>query len=603
MEHDLLQNKQDSFSFKQNIYDLLTNVHKCNFTEIQTQNKREEISNILINKFIITTFQPPKMYKIHSISFDKNPMNTTVKYQNKNYYLHKFYEEFYSYTIKYKNQPILICISFNIHPKTFDIIIKDQNKINLEKIILLPCEVAYLFDIDNYIYNLKQTKTISHSKTTLDSDNKEHDNIINDTTNNNNIRNEDSLYVYQNEFNLNDFIGKYIDIKTNSNNGVTDIAISFKEDENGDYVTFNTNQQHQYQSNLLENKWCIFYPNNCKYKTKGIIHNILSTAKHFNINIEKPNEIMYTNNNTLFTCLDDYFNNISPLICSFAIIILDSKTKGKYEEIKRKCLEDIGITTQLLLVDKSTNININYYNSILFQILIKTGCELFRMDFNNELYCNINTTYVSVCGIYYSLQTNQNSILIVLVSSFNIYLNKYRINSILTSNNIESIKQAITYLFEDCINNYLLIRSNHPQQLFIYINNDRIDLSLTFSILLTEIKSLFNDHYNNKIHYSIISPNVNNDTLNGEQHITTFSFNKYKNKVTVFFIYENNTPLTKEQIASLTLKLTYYYWNSCHTIDIPACLKYAEVALKCILHNNLSFTNIKQRLLNEPFYL
>ena len=52
-----------------------------------------------------------------------------------------------------------------------------------------------------------------------------------------------------------------------------------------------------------------------------------------------------------------------------------------------------------------------------------------------------------------------------------------------------------------------------------------------------EIKSFFNDYYNNKIHYSIISPNVNNDTFNGEQHITAFSFNKYKNKVTVFFIY------------------------------------------------------------------
>ena len=147
-----LKNIEKSFFLNKNIYQILIEQFEYNSdTFAKTQKNFTAISKFLVNKFIITEYQPPTIYKVTSISFDRTPLNTTIKINGVNYLLSKYYEKFHLISIKNKNQPILICDQFNLkqHTNTKDnkIFIKNKKR----EVHFLPCEFCYLINEANYL--------------------------------------------------------------------------------------------------------------------------------------------------------------------------------------------------------------------------------------------------------------------------------------------------------------------------------------------------------------------------------------------------------------------------------------------------------------------
>ena len=104
----------------------------------------DSISSFVTNQFIISKFSPPTLYRIVSISFDKNPKNTEFKKEGKTVSINDFFLKFHEIEIKDKDQPLLLCeeISINNLGK-----IKLKNKGT--KINYLPCELCYFVNIND----------------------------------------------------------------------------------------------------------------------------------------------------------------------------------------------------------------------------------------------------------------------------------------------------------------------------------------------------------------------------------------------------------------------------------------------------------------------
>ena len=383
-----LKNIEKSFFLNKNIYQILIEQFEYNSdTFAKTQKNFTAISKFLVNKFIITDYQPPTIYKVTSISFDRTPLNTTIKINGVNYLLSKYYEKFHLISIKNKNQPILICDQFNLkqHTNTKDnkIFIKNKKR----EVHFLPCEFCYLINEANYLELLQNN--ISEAE-------KEYDD-------------EDNFFIYEyDDINIFNLIGKLIEINQVENNIIDVVA---KEDIDGNTICFNKNQHKLYQSKLLKNKWIVIYPKSLVGKAKKLQNNIIGTAKRFGINVEAPTELTFIdyingsnkeNGNILFS-LKKFFIENSPLLYNLVLVIADSNSKELYAEIKKECLEEIGIISQFILVEKMNTSNVNYYNSILLQMISKTGSELFRIDIENELK-GINN--ISVCGLYFINEKN-----------------------------------------------------------------------------------------------------------------------------------------------------------------------------------------------------
>ena len=577
-----LKNIEKSFFLNKNIYQILIEQFEYNSdTFAKTQKNFTAISKFLVNKFIITDYQPPTIYKVTSISFDRTPLNTTIKINGVNYLLSKYYEKFHLISIKNKNQPILICDQFNLkqHTNTKDnkIFIKNKKR----EVHFLPCEFCYLINEANYLELLQNN--ISEAE-------KEYDD-------------EDNYFIYEyDDINIFNLIGKVIDINQVENNIIDVVA---KEDIDGNTICFNKNKHKLYQSTLLKNKWIVIYPKSLVGKAKKLQNNIIGTAKRFGINVEAPTELTFIdyingsnkeNGNILFS-LKKFFIENSPLLYNLVLVIADSNSKELYAELKKECLEEIGIISQFILVEKMNTSNVNYYNSILLQMISKTGSELFRIDIENELK-GINN--ISVCGLYFINEKN-NEITLSLTSSYNEYYNKYHMNSITVTNDIQNIRNGIDVLFADSITNYKILNGSAPEVFLIYLNNEKkfSNSSLTISIILSELKFYF-DNNSNKYSYAIISPILSSNCKEG---IYIFSIIKPKSKPLYYFVYENRTEIAYSQFKSITLKLTYYYWNNYNLIPTPCCLKYAEISLKMLKKYNIEINKVKPRLLNEPFYL
>lgn len=578
-------NDNNSFILPMNIYDILTQKFDFNSNTIFKSKKNcEIISNFIVNKYIITEYYPPTVFKVVSISFDRNPMNTTIKKNGVNYLLNKYFDKFHNVQLKYKNQPILICDQLN-YIKTVKEDKENHPFIQKKKkdIFFLPCECCHLIKEDNYLELLQNNNTPKNINAKLDKTDIEEEE-------------EDDIISYQ-DVNIFNYVGKVVEIEQDKNSL---IYINQILDDEENWLSFNQNKQKQYQSKLLNNKWILLFPSDYKSKAKTLEQNLINTGKRFGVNVESPKELKYNitkdnNNNNVLQAMKEFFKSNSPILFTMILILLDPQSKNEYEKLKQYCLEEAGIISQFILVEKMTSLNINFFNSILLQMISKSGSELFRIDFSHAIS---NEFFFSICGLYYLLNNN-GTLTLCLISSYNEYFNNYHLNSITVKNEINQIQKGLEFLFEDAMNNFNIIRNNNPLNFLVYLNNEKQggENFLTFSIIILHLRLILSPGRGIK-GYCIISPFWNKD-----KGLYFFQINKPKSKSIIYFIYANNTKIETAQLKDITLKLSYYYWNNYNVIPFPSCLKYAEIGLKMMKKFNININNVKQRLLNEPFYL
>jgi aubergine-like protein len=256
-------------------------------------------------------------------------------------------------------------------------------------------------------------------------------------------------------------------------------------------------------------------------------------------------------------------------------------------------------------------------------MVVKTNGELFRIKFTEKLVKMPSM----IIGID-STRTKEG-MKYVLSASFNKSFNKFYTDIKIDDNNHTAIKELI----KSALDYFKNSNNNHkPTSVIIYRQggNEKQTEKL-IRLELPYISELFDGGYeaDYKPKLTIFSVNKKTDLKFFEK----FNNNGYRNIATgtvidksvispelfefylqcpevdkgtgspVHFLclFNNNDDLTVNDFEEITYNQSYYYWNWCGPIRIPAALKYAEVA------NTFSSKNLKgdviKRLKSSPYFI
>jgi aubergine-like protein len=380
-----------------------------------------------------------------------------------------------------------------------------------------------------------------------------------------------------------------------------------------------------------------FDSNNCMLITfdnlielaKGDCNQMSTAGKNLGVDFSRPKleKISNKKHDDLIDDLKKINYNDGKII---AIVVLDKFTKNLYPLIKDYLYTQGGLTSQFMLHDENPRggrkkQNLSYYSAVLNQMVVKSHGELFRMDFSEKItkepsmIIGIDSTKTKE-GMKYVLSASFNR-------SFNRFYTDIKVDKENDSALVSLIKSAIDY-FKKANSNLKpisiiiyrqggnekqterLIRNELPKILkFLggedegYEKDYKPKLSIFSVNKKTELK--FFERHNGSY------KNLPSGTVIDRQVISPELFEFYLqcpevdrgtgSPVHFLCIYNNNESLTINDFEEITYKQSFYYWNWCGPIRIPAALKYAEVA------NTFCGRNIKgeviERLKDSPYFI
>ena len=601
-----------SQQFKKCLYQILKDdfelleYYKTNFTN--QRRIKTKISEEILNGYILVNyFKKPKFFKIINISFEMTPKNSTIKIPDKlpNLYkskiLEKVLKENYKVNLTDINQPILFCekISF-VKPNQILSKKKKQENNNKQLYLIVP-ETAYLMTNEEIE---KEEKKFEENKI-----NDIHNTLINEEKDFKFFdKNHNKFLINNNQKeNLLNHYGKLLDFKFNDKNKfpeVVEVDKIYKFHGENVIQTFNTN--------LKKNKWIFFYPIIIKTKAKLILNNIFQIAKKENFNIEPPEELISgtlgeetkSNDNDMLETLENYLKNNNNQIYKFSIIIIIIPEKSDiYDKLKTLTLEN-GLISQMISLQKPKIFNEKYFKSIFYQIIKKSGNELYKINFNEI------PEDTMICGIYINL--NNNKLYITTMNSINKSYNQFYLNYNINNGDFKNIENYIKDLIEYLINDYFSRNDKKLKNNIIYvsslnnkINNSQMNLNemekklnVLIGFILNEIKFQFENVNNIKV--CLVSP-IYIDCYKEILVNDFFNIIKGKNRNKFYFIYYNSIKeINKEILEKITYKLSLYFWNDVNFLQ-PNCLYYAITATKLL--QKLDIKDVKDRLKSQSFYI
>ena len=380
-----------------------------------------------------------------------------------------------------------------------------------------------------------------------------------------------------------------------------------------------------------------FDKNNCMLITfnelvelaKGDCNQMSTAGKNLGVDFSRPQLERISN-----TRHDDLLNELKKINYNdgkiIAIVVLDKSTKNLYPFIKDFLYTQGGLTSQFMLHDENPRggrkkQNLSYYSAVLNQMVVKSHGELFRMDFSEK----ITKEPSMIIGID-STRTKEG-MKYVLSASFNRSFNKFYTDIKVDKEN----DSALVSLIKSAIDHFKNVNGNHkPTSIIIYRQGGnekqterliRNELPKILTLFGGEDEGYEKDY---KPKLSIFSVNKKTELKFFERHNGTYKnlpsgtvidrqvispelFEFYLqcpevdrgtgSPVHFLCIYNNNESLTINDFEEITYKQSFYYWNWCGPIRIPAALKYAEVA------NTFCGKNIKgevlARLKDSPYFI
>lgn len=602
-----------SQQFKKCLYQILKDdyelleYYKTNFTN--QRRIKTKISEEILNGYILVNyFKKPKFFKIINISFEMTPKNSTIKIPDKlpNLYkskiLEKVLKENYKVNLTDINQPILFCEKISFYKPNQILPKKKKQENNNKQLYLIVPETAYLMtneEIEKEEKKMEENKINDIHNTLL---NEEKDYKFFDKNNN-------KLFLNNNQKeNLLNHYGNLLDFKFNDKNKfpeIIEIDKIYKFHEENVIQTFNTN--------LKKNKWIFFYPIIIKTKAKLILNNIFQIAKKENFNIEPPEELISgilgeetkSNDNDMLETLENYLKINSNQIYKYSIIIIIIPEKSDiYDKLKKLTLEN-GLISQMISLQKPKIFNEKYFKSIFYQIIKKSGNELYKINFNEI------PEDTMICGIYINL--NNNKLYITTMNSINKSYNQFYLNYNINNGELKNIENYIKELIEYLINDYFSRNDRKLKNNIIYVssllnktnNNSQNNLNemekklnILIGFILNEIKYQFENVNNIKI--CLISP-IYIDCYKEILINDIFNITKGKNRKKNYFIYYNSIKeINKEILEKITYKLSLYFWIDVNFLQ-PNCLYYAITATKLL--QKLDIKDVKDRLKSQSFYI
>ena len=581
------------------------------------------------SKSVLTNYGNLKVYKIETISFDKNPYNTTVPIKNKDgtridVTLINYYKEKYSIEIKDKNQPLLIIFEGkNI-----------ENKGNLNRRYLIP-ELVYLCgfdDDDNNKKNIRQKMSEKLNPYQKMDKIKEINKILTSTNNKYFKRNNSSEKIKLESPNeIREKWGlEFGDCQTLKGRVLPLPNITFGNNDNciiNKEGKFKQTTFHK-SFNLNSNLWIIL-TNKYEYAQKTF-YKLESCSKQMGVNLEKPKIEIFDNSNInqfLFNLKKIDLNNGKKI----ALIILDKNSKNYYPSLKCYLCEQIGIASQCILWERAERQKLSYWSNVLKQMETKLCAKPFDLLVDK----NLRDKPTMIVGIFIS-KIKKNKMRIIMTSSYSIELSNFYTQikeiEILYADEylVDMMRRAIEYFKKifNIIPEYIIIYrkgGNEKQTEKIYLNEvtkfkfffskesqfftdkekipkwNFISVNKKTELKFFQINNSNNNDLKNPPSGTVIDTNIINDDL-----YDFYLQPQYVNMGTATPVHYHclfdSTGMPLEIMEKITYNMTYYYWNWSGPIREPAALKFADTCNNFI-GKIKSGENINDKLKNSPFYI
>ena len=617
------------------IYQIMEEGRHHNRSQDEIKQKIEDY--IDEHRTVLTIYGSIRAYRIESIDFEKNPMNTSfnIKTQEgmKTVTIYNYYQQQYKQNIKHKDQPLLIA---ERKVKDKKLLKSEEDKNKNEDLIYLVPELVLITGIENEAGSKSRRQDIiSKTKTSpnqrMNEINKIHDLMNNDTPKqfkkNGELISTKSSKQLADEWGIN--LGENLSLEGRvlnqpklifNNKPVIPKNGLFRTEEAYDGVSF------------TRDNFMYIYNRKDRADFRSIINNLFSKArmKRIKINV-RPDELYSYGFNKAYNWEDIKYElrkiNFNPKL-RMVMVFLDNNLEHYYNQLKEYLTNTIKVDSQFCQTRRLTDPK--RAGSIMFniveQINIKMGGINFYIDTNNL----IKDKVYLIIGLE-SKKVGKDSIDYVLTFAYNQRLSRTHTIPRTCKNNAEEISKTLNELLDEAIKGLQKLgHAPHPPEYIIIYRQGGNHLQnvktsqLEIPIFLGNInqkKEKFESFrkYNTKLIY--ICCNLKGDLKFFEESKNGYSnppsglcideriveSGKYEFYLQPQFVNQGTaTPchyevlyqdideknpennMSIEELENLSFQLSFYYWTWSGAVRVPGVLRLSTTAIdyysRCLNH-------------------
>ena len=618
------------------IYQIMEEGRHNNRSQDEIKQKIEDY--IDEHRTVLTIYGSIRAYRIESIDFEKNPMNTSfnIKTQEgmKTVTIYNYYQQQYKQNIKHKDQPLLIA---ERKVKDKKLLKSEEDKNKNEDLIYLVPELVLITGIENEAGSKSRrqdiiSKTKTNPNQRMNEINKIHD-LMNDDTpkqfkKNGELISTKSSKQLADEWGIN--LGENLSLEGrvlnqpklifNNKRLVTPKNGLFRTESAYDGVT------------ITRDNFMYIYNRKDRADFRSIINNLFNKAKIKDIRINvRPDELYSYGFNRAYNWEDIKHElkkiNFNPKL-RMVMVFLDNNLEHYYNQLKEYLTNVIKVNSQFSQTRRLTDPK--RAGSIMFNIVEQINIKMGGINFYIDTSNLINDKVYLIIGLE-SKKVGKDSIDYVLTFAYNQRLSRTQTIPRTCKNNAEEISKTLNELLDEAIKGlHFLGHAPHPPEyIIIYrqggnhlqnVKTSQIEIPIFLGNINQRKEKIesFRKH-NTKLIY--ICCNLKGDlkffeeSKNGysnppsglcidERIVESGKYEfylqpQYVNQGTATpchyeVLYqdmdeknpENNMSI--EELENLSFQLSFYYWTWSGAVRVPGVLRLSTTAIdyysRCLNH-------------------
>ena len=618
------------------IYQIMEEGRHHNRSQDEIKQKIEDY--IDEHRTVLTIYGSIRAYRIESIDFEKNPMNTSfnIKTQEgmKTVTIYNYYQQQYKQNIKHKDQPLLIA---ERKVKDKKLLKSEEDKNKNEDLIYLVPELVLITGIENEAGSKSRrqdiiSKTKTNPNQRMNEINKIHD-LMNDDTpkqfkKNGELISTKSSKQLADEWGIN--LGENLSLEGrvlnqpklifNNKRLVTPKNGLFRTESAYDGVT------------ITRDNFMYIYNRKDRADFRSIINNLFNKAKIKDIRINvRPDELYSYGFNRAYNWEDIKHElkkiNFNPKL-RMVMVFLDNNLEHYYNQLKEYLTNVIKVNSQFSQTRRLTDPK--RAGSIMFNIVEQINIKMGGINFYIDTSNLINDKVYLIIGLE-SKKVGKDSIDYVLTFAYNQRLSRTQTIPRTCKNNAEEISKTLNELLDEAIKGlHFLGHAPHPPEyIIIYrqggnhlqnVKTSQIEIPIFLGNINQRKEKIESfRRYNTKLIY--ICCNLKGDlkffeeSKNGysnppsglcidERIVESGKYEfylqpQYVNQGTATpchyeVLYqdmdeknpENNMSI--EELENLSFQLSFYYWTWSGAVRVPGVLRLSTTAIdyysRCLNH-------------------
>jgi aubergine-like protein len=455
------------------IYQIMEEGRHHNRSQDEIKQKIEDY--IDEHRTVLTIYGSIRAYRIESIDFEKNPMNTSfnIKTQEgmKTVTIYNYYQQQYKQNIKHKDQPLLIA---ERKVKDKKLLKSEEDKNKNEDLIYLVPELVLITGIENEAGSKSRrqdiiSKTKTNPNQRMNEINKIHD-LMNDDTpkqfkKNGELISTKSSKQLADEWGIN--LGENLSLEGrvlnqpklifNNKRLVTPKNGLFRTESAYDGVT------------ITRDNFMYIYNRKDRADFRSIINNLFNKAKIKDIRINvRPDELYSYGFNRAYNWEDIKHElkkiNFNPKL-RMVMVFLDNNLEHYYNQLKEYLTNVIKVNSQFSQTRRLTDPK--RAGSIMFNIVEQINIKMGGINFYIDTSNLINDKVYLIIGLE-SKKVGKDSIDYVLTFAYNQRLSRTQTIPRTCKNNAEEISKTLNELLDEAIKGlHFLGHAPHPPEYII----------------------------------------------------------------------------------------------------------------------------------------